>query len=115
MARFRPGKRNNKRTKMVLPVRVVITKGSGAQENHLLHTLDANAGGVKLGGFRGELKVGDIIDVHYRTARAKYKVAWIRALENSPEKHLGAACIEPEKNIWTVAFPREADEYEEKE
>ncbi|MBV9342784.1 MAG: hypothetical protein JO159_18120 [Acidobacteria bacterium] len=115
MARLRAGKRRNKRTKMVLPVRVGIMKGDGTQESHVLHTLDANETGVKLGGFRGELKVGDVIDIHYRTARAKFKVAWVRALENSPEKHLGAACMEPEKNIWTVSFPRETDQYEEKD
>jgi hypothetical protein len=115
MVRFRPGKRRNKRTKMVLPVRMAITRGDGSQESHLLHTLDANEGGVRLGGFRGELKVGDIVDIHYRSTRAKFKVAWIHALQNSAEKHLGAACMEPEKSIWTVKFAKEMDQYEEKE
>lgn len=115
MPRFRKGKRNKKRTKMVVPVRMWVTGTSGSQESHLAHTLDASDYGVKLAGFHGQLKVGEVIEIQYRQKRARFRVVWIRSLDNSPEKQLGAECIEPKKNIWTVEFADETDEYQEKE
>jgi len=42
----------------VLPVRLCI---GGNKDSHLVHTLDVSNDGVRLGGFRGEVKVGDKI------------------------------------------------------
>jgi hypothetical protein len=36
-------------------------------------------------------------------------------MENSSEKHLGAECLERNKNIWDEEFTQLPDEYEEKE
>ena len=58
MPRFRIGKRRSKRTKSVLPVRFWIV---GSEDIHLAHTLDVSNHGGQLGGYRGELKVGDEI------------------------------------------------------
>jgi len=37
------------------------------------HTLDATESGVKLGGLRGDLNVGDVIEIQHRRERAMYK------------------------------------------
>jgi hypothetical protein len=42
-------------------------------------------------------------------------VVWIAAREGSPEKQIGAECVEPEKWDWGVEFPEQTDEYEEQE
>ena len=64
MARFRKGKRSKQRTKIVVPVRVRL---AGAKEQaQIAHTLDATEGGVRLAGFRGDLNVGDVIEIQYR-------------------------------------------------
>jgi hypothetical protein len=64
-------------------------------------------------GFRGELKVGDKIEIQYRHKRAEFRVPWITAREGSPEKQIGAERLEPEKELWGVEFPEQKDEYEE--
>ncbi len=100
---------------MVVPVRVRLAGINPAQVSESAHTLDATESGVKLGGLRGEVNVGDVIEIQHRHARALFRIVWIRLLENSSEKHVGAECVEPDKNIWGEEFPHEADEYEEKE
>ncbi len=59
---------------------------AGSEESHLAHTLDISEHGVQLGGFRGELKVGDKFEIHYRHKRAQFRVVWITAREGSTEK-----------------------------
>jgi hypothetical protein len=110
--RFRKGKRQSKRTKSVVPVRLWI---AGSKDSHLAHTLDISNHGVKLGGCRGEMKVGDKIEIQYRHKQAQFRVAWITAHEGSSEKQIGAECLEPGKQVWGAQFPQQADEYEEKE
>ncbi|MGA2336551.1 MAG: hypothetical protein WA383_05210 [Terriglobales bacterium] len=112
MARFRAGKRRSKRIKSVLPVRLWF---AGSKESHLAHTLDVSSHGVQLGGYRGEMKVGDEIVIQYRHAQAQFRVTWIAAREGSSEKQIGAECMEPGKQIWGAEFPQQNDEYEEKE
>jgi len=112
MPRFRKGKRRTKRTKAVMPVRVLI---AGSEEIHLAHTLDVTNHGVQLGGYRGEMKVGDEIVIQYRRNQAQFRVIWIAARENSEEKQIGAECLEAGKQVWGEVFPEQLDEYEEKE
>ena len=111
MPRFRTGKRRSKRTKSVVPVRLWI---AGSKDSHLAHTLDISNHGVKLGGYRGEMKVGDEIVIQYRHKQAQFRVTWITACEGSSEKQIGAECLEPGKQVWGERFPEQADEYKEK-
>jgi len=80
MPRFPEGKRRSKRTKSVVPVRLWI---AGSKDSHLAHTLDVSNYGVQLGGYRGEMKVGDKIVIQYRHAQAQFRVTWIVAREGS--------------------------------
>jgi hypothetical protein len=112
MPRFRMGKRRSKRTKAVVPVQFWIT---GSKEGHLAHTLDLTDDGVRLAGFRAELRVGDKIEIQYRKKRALFQVSWITTCEGSAEKHMGAKCLESGKQVWGKQFPQKPDEYEEAE
>ena len=105
-------KRKKQRTKMVVPVRLRLAGANPSQATELAHTLDASEDGVRLGGFRGDVNVGDVIEIQHRHERAMFRIIWIRALDKSSEKHLGAECID-DKNIWDMKFPLHPDEYEE--
>ena len=113
VSRFRTGKRKKRRTKMVVPIRVRLAGSSQASQP--AHTLDATEKGVRFAGFRGALNLQDIVEVQYRHQRGLFRVVWLHVPENSSEKHVGAECVELDKNIWGTAFPQETDEYEEKE
>jgi hypothetical protein len=104
-------KRHSQRTKAVVPVRVWIT---GTKDIHLAHTLDVSRQGVRLGGYRGDMKVGDKIEIQYRHNQAQFKIAWITASKGSSEKQVGAECLEPGKQVWGAQFPQQADQYEQK-
>ena len=108
---LRTGRRRTRRTKSVVPVCLWI---AGSPESHLAHTLNVTNHGVRLGDYRGEIKVGDEFVLQYRRAQARFRVSWIAAREESSEKQIGAACLEPEKHLWGERFPEQADVYEEK-
>ena len=108
---LRTGKRRSKRTKSVVPVRLWI---AGSQESHFAHTLNVTNHGVRLGGYRGEIKVGDEFVIQYRHAQARFRVTWIAARDESSEKQIGAECLQPGKHLWGERFPEQPDEYEEK-
>jgi PilZ domain len=84
-------KQRSKRTKLVVPVSLRI---AGSEASHLAHTLDVSNHGVKLRGCRGEMKVGDKIEIRYRQKRAQFRVAWITIPRGSSEKQIGAECLE---------------------
>ena len=110
MPRSRTAKRQSKRTKAVVPVRLRI---AGSKGSHLAHTLDMSNHGVKLGGCRAAMKVGDQIEIQYRQKNAHFRIAWIAAGMGS-ERQIGAECLEPGKQLWGEHFLEQADEYEEK-
>jgi hypothetical protein len=109
MPRFLTGKRRSKRIISVEPVRLWI---AGSEDSRLAHTVDVSRNGVKFGGCRGELKVGDKIEVLYRHKHAQARVAWVTTREGSSEKRIGAELLEPEKQ--GVDSPGPADQYEER-
>src|ERR1022692_4627541 len=108
----RAGRRRSKRTKSVVPVRLRI---AGSQESHLAHTLNVTNQGVRLGGYRGEIKVGDEFVIQYRHAQAQFRAIWIAGLDEASEKQIGAECLEPGKQLWGAQFPQQVDEYEEQD
>jgi hypothetical protein len=79
-----------------------------------LGTLDVSNHGVKLGGSRGEMRVGDKIEIRYLHKQAQFRVAWVFSHKGSLEKQIGAECLEPEKQVWGAPLPKQVDEYEEK-
>jgi hypothetical protein len=100
---------------MVVPVRVRLAGAGSSQPTQVAHTLDANESGVRLAGFRGDLNVGDVIEIRYRRRKAMFRVVWIRLLEKSLDKQIGAECVEPGKNIWEQEFSHQTDEYEQRD
>jgi hypothetical protein len=114
MARFRKGRRHKRRAKMLVPVRVRLA-GSPITDLRVAHTLDATEQGVKLSGITGDLNVGDVLEINYRNKRGWFRVVWIQEADNPTDRQIGTVNVEPDKNIWTMDFPNEPDEYEESE
>jgi hypothetical protein len=85
---------------------------AGSKDSHLAHTLDVSNHGVKLGGCRGEMKVGDKIEIQYQRKHAQFQVAWIISREGSSQKESGAECLEPGKQVWGARLPQQVDKYE---
>jgi len=111
MPKLRKGRRRSKRTKAVMPVRLSL---ADSKESYLAHTLDINAHGVRLGGFNGEVKVGDKIYVQRQQKRAQFRVVWVSERKGSSEKQIGAEILGNEA-IWGVELPKQMDDYQEKE
>jgi hypothetical protein len=88
--------RKNRRTKMVLPVKVSI---SGA--THLAHTFDLTYVGARIGGLHTELKKDQIIALQRGSKKANFRVIWVQQL--SPhEVQAGVQAIEKQSNFWGV-------------
>jgi len=103
------GKRRQKRVKMVVPVRLWIQYRNGPS-SHLVHTLDVTQGGTRLGGLQCTLTPGMTVEVQRSNRRAKFRVIWVTSSgEKSRETQVGLQCLEPEKHIWGVDIPAEAD------
>jgi len=90
-------RRREKRTKMVLPVKLSI---SGA--SHLAHTCDLTYTGARVGGLHKELKTGEIVSLQRGSKKAKFKVVWVQQL-GATEIHVGLQALERQTNIfWGV-------------
>ncbi len=111
MAGLSVGKRRQKRVKMVVPVRLWIQDRNGPS-SHLVHTLDVTHSGTRLGSLHCTLTPGMTVEVQRYNKRAKFRVIWVGSPgENSRETQTGLQCLEPEKHIWGVDIPAEADSY----
>lgn len=95
---------------MVVPIRVRLAGSDEASQP--AHTLDATESGVRFAGFRGELNVGEIVEIQHRHERSLFRVVWIQSPNGFSEKHVGAECVF-DANIWGDEFPHESDEYEQ--
>ena len=100
-------KRNSRRVKTVLPVKVSTDKGT-----YLVHTVDITSEGAQLGGLRTQLQPGTIVSLQRGSHKAKFRIAWVRQLAPN-ELRAGIECLEPQNNFWEVELPdrgREAKE-----
>ena len=94
--------RRRDRTKAVLPVRVKGTDSAGSAFDELVHTLDVNSAGIRLGAVRRSLNVLDEITVFYRQRRMQYRVVWIKQLKGTSEFQVGLQAIAQDGEAWGV-------------
>jgi hypothetical protein len=92
---------------MVVPVRVLVQDESGTQATLLAHTLDANPTGTRLGGFHGQVNIGQIVTVQYQHRRCGFRVIWMGKRGSAQGTQIGLQCLEPAKNIWNLDVPEE--------
>jgi hypothetical protein len=96
------GRRTKNRVKAVLPVRASGTDAEGKRFTSMLYTLDISATGARLGGFRGNLNVGDTITIQYHNYQVKHRVCWIKPAVKGADMLLGVESLQPDKEIWGV-------------
>ncbi len=96
--------RKTKRTKMVLPVKVVI-----AGTTYLAHTFDLTSVGARLGGLHASLKKGQTITLQRGAKKAQFQVMWVQ--EISPKEiQAGIQAVEQTNNFWGIDFPEQENE-----
>jgi hypothetical protein len=102
-------KRRSNRTKAVLPVRIKGKDSAGQAFEDLVHTLDVNAAGVRLGSIRRELTVNDEITVFYRQRKMQFRVAWVKKLKGTSEFQAGLQAVTQEREAWGPILFSEPD------
>lgn len=95
------GRRSKNRVKAVLPVRMWGTDASGQPFSEMVHTLDISSHGARLGGFHGNLKVGDTVGLQYRNYQVRHRVCWVKPA-GERDLMLGVESLQPEKEIWSL-------------
>ncbi len=93
-------KRAAPRKKMVLPVK---SSAAGTSNNSSIavHTLDLSRQGAKLGAFRDQVKIGDILTVQRQHKRTKCKVVWVRQM-GPREIQVGIELLGNDDAFWGI-------------
>lgn len=90
--------RKSLRTKMVLPVKVLIDT-----DTHLAHTLDISGKGARLGALRQKLEVGTIVTLQRGPKKAQFRITWVRQL-TATEVQAGIQALESQDEFWGVSL-----------
>jgi hypothetical protein len=96
-------KRAAPRKKMVLPLK------SSAADTHssiAVHTLDLSRQGAKLGAFRDQVRIGDILTVQRQHKRSKCKVVWVRQM-GPREIQVGIELLGNDDAFWGIPLEDE--------
>lgn len=93
-------KRAAPRKKVVLPLK---SSAAGTSNNSSIavHTLDLSRQGAKLGAFRDQVKIGDILSVQRQHKRAKCKVIWVRQI-GPREIQVGIELLGNDEAFWGI-------------
>ena len=109
-------KRQRKRTKMVLPLRVWLDGSNGfSGDFQLVHTLDISQEGARLGGLRTQLMPGQVITLQRGIHKMQFCIKWTKQVGRN-EIQAGVESLEPERNIWGLESSEEqkrSDEHQE--
>jgi hypothetical protein len=104
------GRRLQPRVKGILPVRIWGSDREGKPFAEHVCTIDISNKGASLAGVRADLLPGDTVGLQYRNRQARFRVAWVAAVSGAPGKNVGLQCLQPEKELWPVAPPREGED-----
>jgi hypothetical protein len=96
--------RRGGRTKAVLPVRLKGKDSSGKMFDELVHTLDVNPSGVRLGSVRRDLSVQEEVAIFYRGRKMLFRVIWTRQMKGSSEFQVGLQAVTQEREAWGISL-----------
>jgi hypothetical protein len=91
--------RSRNRQKAVLPVRVSGIDVDNNSYSDLVHTLDINDTGVRLGAVRSNLKLGSPLTLQYKQHKAEFRVVWVSKRPCGREYHVGLQAL-LERDLW---------------
>ena len=92
-------RRRQKRTKMVLGVRLFLGDQRRGSEFQLAHTIDITQAGAKLGGLRASFQPGEVLVLQRGQKKAHFRVIWTRELSQK-EIHIGIEAVEADRSVW---------------
>lgn len=99
--------RRGTRTKAVLPVRIKGKDSAGTAFDELVHTLDVNASGARLGSVRRELNLQDEVTVFYRQRKIQFRVVWTKKMKGTSEFQVGLQAVAQDREAWGLAIPEQ--------
>lgn len=91
--------RSRNRQKAVLPVRVSGIDVDDNSYSDLVHTLDINDTGVRLGAVHSNLKLGSLLTLQYKQHKAEFRVVWVSKRPCGKEYHVGLQAL-LERDLW---------------
>jgi PilZ domain len=97
-------KRNTKRTKMVVALRVPQERSAVA--DLLVHTLDISSSGAKIGALREWMEPGSALTVQRKHTRARCLVMWSRKVAPG-EIQIGIRFLERDSHFWGLDLDEE--------
>lgn len=108
VASVQANKRRGSRTKAVLPVRIKGKDSAGKPFEELVHTLDVNASGIRLGSIRRELSEQDEVTIFFRQRKMQFRVVWTKKMKGTSEFQVGLQAVTQEREAWGMTFAENA-------
>jgi hypothetical protein len=97
-------KRSSFRTKVVLPVTLILKNGTQKQA---AHTLDVTSDSARIGGLYLPVTPGETIELQRGAARAKFFVFWVGAPGTMMAGQIGTKTLMAGRSIWGVELPED--------
>ncbi len=82
-------KRRQDRNKGVVPITVSGFDADGKSFQEVVQTLDMTHNGLRVGGIRRQLRIGDRVIVQHRHRKLEFQVVWFRQLTGTKEFQAG--------------------------
>jgi hypothetical protein len=97
-------KRSSFRTKVVLPLTLILKNG---KQKQAAHTLDLTSDSARIGGLYLPVTPGETIELQRGAARAKFFVFWVGAPGTMMAGQIGTKTLLAGRSIWGVELPED--------
>lgn len=96
------GKRNQRRQKAILPLKITLNADG---KGHLAHTLDISASGARL-VLTTQVPVNTPVSLEFKRRRVSGVVVWCKPVKGSKFDHeIGLRLLDSGTSFWGVALP----------
>jgi hypothetical protein len=106
ISNFWRGARKESRVSKTLRVVVKGTDPQGHRFKQSSYTIDLSHGGARLDSIGFLTSPGQIIEVHRRWRKKKFRVVWIGEVGTSQANQVGVSGLQGDDDIWRVAIPK---------
>ena len=99
------GKRKEKRTEAVHPIRLWGMDANGRPFIEAVTTLDVSRTGARLKNARAKIAVGDIVGLKSGEKKCRFEVVWVGKSGTADEGHVGLRSLEDDSRLWDLKLP----------
>lgn len=107
------GKRKEKRTEAVHPIRLWGMDANGRPFIEAVTTLDVSRTGARLKNARAKIAVGDIVGLKSGEKKCRFEVVWVGKHGTPDEGHVGLRSLEDDARLWDLKSSAAKDNAEE--